>query len=244
MSKKVIKMASFYGIGVGPGDNELLTIKAVNTIKKLDILYAPQAHKGGRSVAENIAAPYLPANLKIKRRHFPMTNDWEKKIKSWQEIAEEIAKDVKNDNNVGFLTLGDPSVYSTFSYIAEMLAERIDIQTIAGISSFSQIAASLSIPLMLDEESLEILPATADITQLEKAIDLNDNVVIMKIATRFAQVYKILEQRDLLSKTIVVENASMETQKKQRLIDYSVNDKLPYFSTALLKKGNKNVKSN
>lgn len=82
------------------------------------------------------------------------------------------------------------------------------------------------------------------ITQLEKAIDLNDNVVIMKIATRFAQVYKILEQRDLLSKTIVVENASMEKQKKQRLIDYSVNDKLPYFSTALLKKGNKNVKSN
>ena len=237
-------MASFYGIGVGPGDSELLTIKAVNTIKKLDILYAPQAHKGGRSVAENITAPYLPANLKIKRRHFPMTNDWEKKIKSWQEIAEEIAKDVKNDNNVGFLTLGDPSVYSTFSYIAEMLAERIDIQTIAGISSFSQIAASLSVPLMLDEESLEILPATADITQLEKAIDLNDNVVIMKIATRFAQVYKILEQRDLLSKTIVVENASMEKQKKQRLIDYSVNDKLPYFSTALLKKGNKNVKSN
>lgn len=173
-----------------------------------------------------------------------MINDWEKKIKSWQEIAEEIAKDVKNDNNVGFLTLGDPSVYSTFSYIAKMLAERIDIQTIAGISSFSQIAASLSVPLMLDEESLEIIPATADITQLEKAIDLNDNVVIMKIATRFAQVYKILEQRDLLSKTIVVENASMEKQKKQRLIDYSINDKLPYFSTALLKKGNKNVKSN
>lgn len=165
-----------------------------------------------------------------------------KEDKSWQEIAEEIAKDVKNDNNVGFLTLGDPSVYSTFSYIAEMLAERIDIQTIAGISSFSQIAASLSVPLMLDEESLEILPATADITQLEKAIDLNDNVVIMKIATRFAQVYKILEQRDLLSKTIVVENASMEKQKKQRLIDYSVNDKLPYFSTALLKKGTKMLK--
>ena len=173
-----------------------------------------------------------------------MTNDWEKKIKSWQEIAEEIAKDVENDNNVGFLTLGDPSVYSTFSYISEMLAERIDIQTIAGISSFSQIAASFSVPLMLDEESLEIIPATADITQLEKAIDLNNNVVIMKIATRFAQVYKILEQRDLLSKTIVVENASMKKQKKQRLIDYSVNDKLPYFSTALLKKGNKNVKSN
>lgn len=237
-------MTSFYGIGVGPGDSELLTIKAVNRIKKLDILYAPQAHKGSRSVAENIAAPYLPANLKIKRRHFPMTNDWEKKLKSWQEIAEEIAKDVKNGNNVGFLTLGDPSVYSTFSYIAELLKGRIDVQIIAGISSFSQIAASLSVPLMLDEESLEIIPATADITQLEKAIDLNDNVVIMKIATRFEQIYKILEQRGLLEKTVVVENASMEEQQVKQLSDYSINDKLPYFSTALLKKGNQNAKNN
>ena len=109
-----------------------------------------------------------------------MTNTSKNYLFNEKERLDLAKKVFKNDNNVGFLTLGDPSVYSTFSYIAEMLAERIDIQTIAGISSFSQIAASLSVPLMLDEESLEILPATADITQLEKAIDLNDNVVIME----------------------------------------------------------------
>lgn len=237
-------MASFFGIGVGPGDSELLTVKAVNTIKKLDILYTPQAHQGGKSVAEKIAAPYLPTQLIVKRRHFPMIKDWTVKMQSWQKIANEVAEDVQQGNNVGFLTLGDPAIYSTFSYVAELLKDRVDVQTIAGISSFSQIAASLSIPLMLDNETLEVVPATADLNQLEKVIDLNDNVVIMKIATNFAAVYQLLAERNLLSKTTVVENASMENQQSKVLADYSVNTKLPYFSTALLKKGKENVNDN
>lgn len=237
-------MASFFGIGVGPGDSELLTIKAVNTIKNLDILYTPQARKNGKSIAEKIAAPYLPLKLEIKRRHFPMVKDLETKVRSWQEIADEIAVDVQTGKNVGFLTLGDPSVYSTFSYIAELLRGRVEIQTIAGISSFSQIAANLSTPLMLDDETLEVIPATANSAQLAEAIDLNDNVVIMKIATNFAKIYQILKDRNLLNKTIVVENASMAGQKEKVLADYSVDDRLPYFSTALLKKGNHDVKNN
>lgn len=229
-------MASFYGIGVGPGDSKLLTVKAVDTIKQLDVLYTPQAHRSSKSVAERIASPYLTADLVIKRRHFPMVNDWSAKATCWRKIADEIKADVQNGQNVGFLTLGDPSVYSTFSYIANMLKEEINVQTIAGVSAFSQIAASLSLPLMLDEESLEVIPATAEKEKLTQVIDLNDNVVIMKIATNFKTVYQILQKRGLLEKTVVVENASMAEQHIKRLADYSANDKLPYFTTALLKK--------
>ena len=229
-------MASFYGIGVGPGDSKLLTVKAVDTIKQLDVLYTPQAHRSSKSVAERIASPYLTADLVIKRRHFPMVNDWSAKVTCWRKIADEIKADVQNGQNVGFLTLGDPSVYSTFSYIANMLKEEINVQTIAGVSAFSQIAASLSLPLMLDEESLEVIPATAEKEKLTQVIDLNDNVVIMKIATNFKTVYQILQKRGLLEKTVVVENASMAVQHITRLADYSANDKLPYFTTALLKK--------
>lgn len=229
-------MASFYGIGVGPGDSKLLTVKAVDTIKQLDVLYTPQAHRSSKSVAERIASPYLTADLLIKRRHFPMVNDWSAKVTCWRKIADEIKADVQNGQNVGFLTLGDPSVYSTFSYIANMLKEEINVQTIAGVSAFSQIAASLSLPLMLDEESLEVIPATAEKEKLTQVIDLNDNVVIMKIATNFKTVYQILQKRGLLEKTVVVENASMAEQHIKRLADYSANDKLPYFTTALLKK--------
>lgn len=229
-------MASFYGIGVGPGDSKLLTVKAVDTIKQLDVLYTPQAHRSSKSVAERIASPYLTADLVIKRRHFPMVNDWSANVTCWRKIADEIKADVQNGQNVGFLTLGDPSVYSTFSYIANMLKEEINVQTIAGVSAFSQIAASLSLPLMLDEESLEVIPATAEKEKLTQVIDLNDNVVIMKIATNFKTVYQILQKRGLLEKTVVVENASMAEQHIKRLADYSANDKLPYFTTALLKK--------
>ena len=229
-------MASFYGIGVGPGDSKLLTVKAVDTIKQLDVLFTPQAHRSSKSVAERIASPYLTADLVIKRRHFPMVNDWSAKVTCWRKIADEIKADVQNGQNVGFLTLGDPSVYSTFSYIANMLKEEINVQTIAGVSAFSQIAASLSLPLMLDEESLEVIPATAEKEKLTQVIDLNDNVVIMKIATNFKTVYQILQKRGLLEKTVVVENASMAEQHIKRLADYSANDKLPYFTTALLKK--------
>lgn len=229
-------MASFYGIGVGPGDSKLLTVKAVDTIKQLDVLYTPQAHRSSKSVAERIASPYLTADLVIKRRHFPMVNDWSAKVTCWRKIADEIKADVQNGQTVGFLTLGDPSVYSTFSYIANMLKEEINVQTIAGVSAFSQIAASLSLPLMLDEESLEVIPATAEKEKLTQVIDLNDNVVIMKIATNFKTVYQILQKRGLLEKTVVVENASMAEQHIKRLADYSANDKLPYFTTALLKK--------
>lgn len=228
--------SSFYGIGVGPGDSELLTVKAVKVLKQLDVLYTPQAHRNGMSVAQRIAEPYLPANLTVKRRHFPMVTDPQVKETAWQKIADEVELDVKNGQNVGFLTLGDPSVYSTFSYIADRVRDAIPVKTIAGISSFSQIAASLSIPLMLDEESLEVIPATASAEQLGQVIDLNNNVVIMKIATHFAKVYRLLAKRNLLDRTLVVENASMATEKISKLSNYSIHDHLPYFSTGFLKK--------
>ena len=232
-------MAKFWGIGVGPGDSELLTVKAVNAIKQLDVLYAPQAHRGGASVAEKIAAPYLPTDLVIKRRHFPMVMDWATKEASWQRIAKEIIADVKAGQEVGFLTLGDASVYSTYSYIVALIKDEVAVETIAGIASYSQIAASLSTPLMLDEESLAIVPATIEPTQLARLIDDHDNVVIMKIATRFTQVYELLAQRGLLTETIVVEKASMEGKVVKTLNEYEPAAKLPYFTTAILKKSTK-----
>lgn len=229
-------MAAFYGIGVGPGDSDLLTLKAANTLKTLDILYAPQAHKGQASVAERIAMPHFPATLVVKRRHFPMVKDLAEKQQSWRAITAEIISDVQAGHDVGFVTLGDPSVYSTYSYLVDLIDHQIEVHTIAGISAFSQIAASISVPLMLDDELLEVLPATADLATIEKAIDVNDNVVIMKISANFPAIYDLLAQRDLLEHAILISNASMQQQTKQTLASITPAEKLPYFSTLLLKK--------
>ncbi|WP_125580368.1 cobalt-factor II C(20)-methyltransferase [Levilactobacillus cerevisiae] len=228
-------MTKFWGIGVGPGDSDLLTLKAVQTIRQLDVLYTPQAHRGATSVAETIAKPYLPADLTIKRRHFPMGGDWAIRAHQWQTIAAEIVADVKAGQEVGFLTLGDPSIYSTYSYIVDLLHTQINVVTIAGISAYSQIAASISTPLVLDDELLEIVPATAPLEKIETAIDQNDNVVIMKVATRFTDVYNLLAQRDLLGQATVVTNASMADERIKTMADYHPTDKLPYFTTLILK---------
>lgn len=108
-------MAKFYGIGTGPGDSGLLTMKAVHTLERLDVLYAPEAKKGGASLALKIVAPHLPERLTVKQRHFPMTYNKEEKEQAWERIAAEIKADVLAGKNAGFITLGDPMVYSTYS---------------------------------------------------------------------------------------------------------------------------------
>ena len=129
-------MAKFYGIGTGPGDSSLLTIKAVETIQNLDILYTPESKRGGESLALSIVSKYIPEGLKIKQRHFPMNFNHGEKIVAWNKVADEIVEDVKLGKNVGFVTLGDPMIYSTYVYIMERLSDDIEVETIPGISSF------------------------------------------------------------------------------------------------------------
>lgn len=229
-------MTHFVGIGVGPGDSELLTLKAVQTLKQLDTLYVPHAHSGQVSLAETIAQPYLKTTIEIKSRRFPMVRSQTVKAQEWQKIADEIIADVNAGQEVGFLTLGDPAIYSTFSYLCNYLQGKIPIRSVAGISSFSQIASILVQPLILDNESLAIIPANKDPQQLEQLIDLNDNLVLMKLAVNFAKIYQILAQRNLLAQTTVIERASMEQQVIKTMNQYHPEDKVPYFTTAVLRK--------
>ncbi len=229
-------MSTFYGIGVGPGDSELMTLKAIKLIQKLDILYTPKAHRGGPSLAEKISSEYFSKTLVIKRRYFPMTKDCDEKQSSWRTIAQEIITDVENKKSVGFVTLGDPSMYSTYSYLLELVRGRISVKTIAGISSFSQIAASISVPLALNDESLEVISATAEADKIGKALDTNENVIIMKVSTNLTTIYKLLEARNLLNKAIIISNASTPKESVQKLMDIDPMEKIPYFSTLFLKK--------
>ena len=133
-------MAKFYGIGTGPGDSSLVTVKAINTLKNIDILYTPEAKKGGDSLALSIVKEYVPDKVEIKSRHFPMSNHGTDKIEAWEDISKEIVSDVKSGKDVGFITLGDPMIYSTYVYVMERIMEDIEVETIPGISSFSNIA--------------------------------------------------------------------------------------------------------
>ena len=233
-------MAKFYGIGTGPGDSTLVTIKAVNTIKMLGILYTPEPKKGGDSLALSIVKEYVPDTVEIKQRHFPMNNDSVEKMASWDAIAAEIKADVKAGKEVGFITLGDPMIYSTYVYIMERLMDEIEVETIPGISSFSNIASNQNFPLVMDTDPLMVIPCTMEEEKIDAALQTYDCFVLMKVYKNFKEIVQKLEKYDLIDSAILVSNSSQEREVVYKdLRDVHLQEKISYFSTILVNRNNK-----
>ena len=235
-------MAKFYGIGTGPGDSSLLTIKAVDTLKKIDILFTPEPKKGGESLALSIVKDYLPEDLEIRQRHFPMNFNGEEKIKAWEEIALEIEDETNiNGKDVGFVTLGDPMIYSTYVYIMERLSEDVEVVTIPGISSFSNIASSNNFPLVMDTDALVVTPCTIEEEKLDFILQNYNCIVLMKVYKNFKEVISKLEEFGLIDNAILVSNSSQEREVVYKdLREAGLEDKISYFSTILVNKSYKN----
>lgn len=230
-------MTKFYGVGTGPGASDLLTIRGREVLQMVDCLYTPEPKKAGKSLALQIVTPYLKEDQMIKQRHFPMVNNWEEKRNAWDKVAEEIISDVKSGLNVAFITLGDPMVYSTYSYLLERMTEQIETETVPGISSFCQISNKLQIPLVIDEESYAVLPATADEEILRIALKNISTVILMKVSIALPKIVKLLTELDLLEQTILVSDSSMSSEKIMiGLNELDEQDSLSYFSTMIVYK--------
>ena len=182
-------MAKLYGIGVGPGDSELLTIKALRAIENCDIIVAPVAVEGGESVAYEIAKEYIKDDTKVVLKHFPMgKKDRGEKAK---EAYEYIRYEIENGKTVGFLTIGDPYVYSTYIHMLDHMKENgIEVITIPGITSFCAAASLVNRTLVIGNEPLLILPAS-------RISDIKDEkyVVIMKVYKKEEDVINYLEEK-------------------------------------------------
>lgn len=230
-------MTAFYGIGVGVGDAKAVTIKAKEALGLIDILYVPTAKKGSVSVAHNIVKPYINTSLEIKQRHFPMNYEHDDLNDAWSTIAIEIEEDVKNGKNVGFVTIGDPMVYSTYIYLLKILKNKIKINTIPGITSFLDIASSENFPLVEGDNPLIIVPATIGIEKLEHYIKTETSLVIMKVYKNFTEVVDIIKKYNLEKHSIVVSNSSKDNKTVYRSYDNISPDDISYFTTILINKG-------
>ena len=229
----------FYGIGTGPGDSKLMTVKAVKTLDKLDILYLPQARIGGDSRVRKIVDPYLRPDLVLKERHFPMSYDNQEKIESWDAISREIIDDVRNGKEVGFVSLGDPMLYSTYVYLLDRLVDKVDIETIPGLSSFSNIAATNNFPLAMDTEPMVIYPCTGSIEEISRIVDSFDSIVLMKVYKKCKQIIEMLEAKGLADKSIMVSNSAMDGEEVYRDISQAKDlDTYSYFTTIIVNKKN------
>ena len=174
-----MKKGVLYGVGVGPGDPGLLTLKAVNLIKDCDIIAIPH-RKAGECFAYRIAVKAVPEakDKPVLPVDMPMTRDRALREAAYGAGVEKVAASLSEGNNIVFLTLGDPAVYSTFAYLAPHIKKMgFEVVWVPGVTSFCASAAALGSPLCTDREALHVIPGGIN---AEEALKLSGTKVFMK----------------------------------------------------------------
>ena len=198
-----------YGIGVGPGDPELLTLKAVRLMREADIIAVPDKGSGEKT-ALNIVREHVEGK-ELLYCPTPMVRDAERLEAAYSEIADNIAELLEKGKTVVFITLGDPTVYSTYIYVhRKILARGFEALLVPGVPSFCAVAARLNLPLCEGSERLLIVPASYEATD---TMDVNANLVFMKAGRGIMELQSELRERGLLDGAAMVENCGMSDER-------------------------------
>lgn len=229
-------MAKFYGIGVGPGDPELLTLKAAYILNEIDILLIPQTQKDKKGVAYTIIEPFLKKDVELLYVDFPMVADEEVFMKAGQLAAELIVERVKSGENCAYITLGDPSVYSTYGYIVKALINRVEIMTIPGITSFCAAAALANRPLVEKDEIFTIIPMNASDKRIDIALEAGDAFAFMKIFKREDKVIQHIQKHRLVQDGILVQRCGFKDARVHKEIVESLEKNNDYLTLVLGRK--------
>jgi precorrin-2/cobalt-factor-2 C20-methyltransferase len=182
-------------VGCGPGDPELLTIKATDILRNADVIFTPTAREGKPSIALSIVQQYVNTTAKIVDLIFPMVKNREQSKLYWRRNAERIAETAKMGKNVVYLTVGDPSLYSTWIYIQREITSRypeINVKIIPGIPSVFAFAAQAKISLVEGDETLGIIPACYDLEKVKRTANSCDTLVFLKDGRYFGAVIDML----------------------------------------------------
>lgn len=226
-----------YAIGTGPGSSDLITVRAARQLENLDVLYAPAGRRGGDSLALSIVREYLTDHVVIKEQHFPMSTHGDEKEAIWDQVANDMKQDVLAGKQVGFITLGDAMLFSTWVFLLARLQGEIPIEIIPGVTSFACIAARSAFPLAMEQQSMAVVSCTSPEQELEHALRQHDCVVMMKVYGRFSQIRDLLARLNLLEHALMMSEASLPNEQCFRQLSALGDDvALPYFSTILVNK--------
>jgi precorrin-2/cobalt-factor-2 C20-methyltransferase len=195
---------NFYGIGVGPGDRELITIKAVRIIKSVNCIFAPRADLKKSSLALDIVKDVC-VGKRIVEQVYPMTKDKAKLESAWLSSANEIKDEIESGNDVAYLTIGDPLTFSTYCYLLQQLSTIIpsqNIHTIPGITSYNAAASLANYSLIEQNEKLAIIPVSMDVAELRPIFNSFDTVILMKVAKKLDEVIDLLDEMKLIDNSL------------------------------------------
>lgn len=230
------KWGVFYGVGVGPGDPKLLTLRAVEVLQRVDFVAMPKSRLERESVAWEIARTHCRPAAGLMELEMPMTSDRTVLQAAWQEGAQKVLTQLEAGFSVAFITLGDPSLYSTYSYLLEYLADKLpsdSIETVPGITAMSAAAALVNLPLAKGDEPLLVLPSA------EGVMDYLDfpNLVLMKVSRRLSELLSALEKTKRPTVLLTRVGQAGESVQWQPQAQDIGKDKLDYLSLLLVKSG-------
>ena len=226
-----------YGISVGPGDPELITLKGLNILKTAPVVAFPAGVRGKSGIAETIIAPWLNSEQIQLSLTFPYVQDETILTEAWQLAAQQVWEYLEQGQDVAFACEGDVSFYSTFTYLAQTLQKlrpEVKVETIPGVCSPLSAVSSLGLPLTVRDQRLVVLPALYAMSALETTLEQADVVVLMKVSSVYSQVWQVLHRRDLLENACVVEWATLPQQKIYRGLSDRPNLQLSYFSLLIV----------
>lgn len=224
-----------YGVGVGPGDPELISLKAARLIGAADVVAYP-APEGGESFARSIAQAHISADcveiemaVPMKTERFPAQNVYD-------TGAKDIADHLRAGRDVVVLCEGDPFFYGSFMYLHDRLHDEFEIEIVSGVSSLVACAGRLAQPLAGRNDVLTILPGPMESDELERRLAMGGSFVIIKVGRHLPRIRAILEKHGLLANAGYVERATLPTEKVMRLADVDESC-VPYFSMILIYDG-------
>lgn len=233
-----MKYGILYGIGVGPGDPELLTLKAVRVLGEVDRVYAARSSKNTHSVSWDIVRPHLREGAEVQSLPFPMTRDKDVLREAWEDNARQVLEDLRQGRSVAFLTLGDPLTYSTFGYLQRTLLEMdsaVPVEVVPGITSYNAAAAASGTVLAEAEQTLAVVSGAKGGAQLRKAAKFADSFVVLKAYKQFDDLTATMDELGLLKKAVLVSNCGQEGERILSEVD--TDEPAPkYFSLFLTRK--------
>ncbi|WP_437888800.1 cobalt-factor II C(20)-methyltransferase [Phytobacter sp. V91] len=226
-----------YALGIGPGASDLITVRAARILGKLDVLYAPAGRKGGDSLALSIVREYLGEQTEVRCTHFPMSADSAEKEAVWDEVAAALTAEAEAGKQVGFITLGDAMLFSTWVFLLQRIGRPEWLEIVPGVTSFAAIAARTMTPLAMEQQSLAVVSCTAPEDEIKQALANHESLVLMKVYGRFARIKALLAEAGLLDRAVMMAEATLPGEQCWRkLADVNDEQALPYFSTILVNK--------
>ena len=226
-----VESGRLYGLGVGPGDPELLTLKALRLLRAVPVVAYP-APEHGNSFARSIVAAWIERHQREIAIRFPM-RPGPPPVEIYDGAAADLAAELEEGRDVALLCQGDPLFYGSFINVFTRLAGRYQIEIVPGVSSLTACAAAAATPLVSRDDTLAVIPATLDEDQIAARLAASESVAIVKLGRHIAKVRRVLDRLGLLDGAVCIEHATLPTQRVAPFACINP-DLAPYFSTVLI----------